>query len=180
MSKPLDEQYLEWLYSQVASTRLKNPARTYWSLLEKLFTKEFIWLIPNDDNRVEDGRDLRYEFINEVLEVDRNEVDQDWLSLGCSVLEMLVGLSRRLAFQDEGQPRDWFWHMLDNLDLRKYSDANFNPDVEDDIDDVLDTIVWRTYHFDGRGGLFPLREAAQDQREIELWYQASAYLIERD
>jgi len=49
VSQPLDELYFTWLYSQVGSVRTRNPARTYWSLLRYLYTKEFVWIIPNDD-----------------------------------------------------------------------------------------------------------------------------------
>lgn len=67
MDGPLDEQYLKWLYRQVASSKYRNPARTYWSLLRQLYTTEFVWTVPNDDNRVEDGRDLRYEFLKKLV-----------------------------------------------------------------------------------------------------------------
>lgn len=179
MDEPLDEQYFKWLYHQVSSIRLKNPSRTYWSLLRHLYTKEYVWLIPNDDNRVEDGRDLRYEFIDEC-HVDAN---RDWLGIGCSVLEMLIGLSRRLAFEDEGESRDWFWHILGNVDLRRINDRFYDEQREEKIikviNNTIDRIIWRTYNEDGNGGLFPLRHPTEDQRDVELWYQMSAYLLER-
>lgn len=179
MNAPLDDLYLTWLYSQVCSVRLKNPRRTYWSLMRQLFTKEFVWIIPNDDNRVEDGRDLRHEFIEE-REID--DVDPDWMGLGCSFLEMLIGLSRRLTFEAEGEPREWFFELLENLDLAKYNDENYDTSpskARRDIDECLDMVIWRTYDPDGRWGLFPLNHATQDQRDVEIWYQLSAYLLER-
>lgn len=176
MSATLDEQYLRWLYSLNGSTRAKNPARTYWSLWEHLFTKEFVWLIANDDNRVEDGRELRHEFFEAE---GISEVDPDWWTLGCSVLEMLVGLSRRLSFEAEGQPRVWFWRLLDNLDISKYADDNY-VGHEQEIDAKLDDLIWRTYQPDGVGGLFPLRYPTEDQRDVEIWYQLGAYLLERE
>lgn len=181
MNAPLDELYLRWLYRQVASVRLKNPTRTYWSLLRQLYIKEFVWLIPNDDNRVEDGRDLRYEFLDTISEDARYEVDPDWMGLGCSMLEMLIGLARRLAFEaDGGEVRDWFWQMLENVDLRRFNDRYFSKDIQVvAIDEVLDTIIWRVYNIDGHGGLFPLKNSEEDQRFVELWYQMSSYLLER-
>ncbi len=47
--EPLDERYFRWLCSQVVNVKLKNPSRTYWSLLKQLHTKEFVWIIPNDE-----------------------------------------------------------------------------------------------------------------------------------
>lgn len=175
MSPPLDDQYLTWLYSQVGSVRLKNPNRTYWSLIRQLYTKEFIWIIPNDDNRVEDGRDLRYEF----LECEGiTDPEQEWLSLGCSMLEMLIALSRRLAFETDDEPRAWFWHLLEQLDLEQFNDRAYDDHARALIDEALDRVIWRLYSPDGRGGLFPLRRANEDQRDVELWYQFSAYLAE--
>jgi hypothetical protein len=175
MSEPLDEIYFKWLYSQVASLRLKNPSRTYWSLLLDLFKKEFEWFVPNDDNRKEDGRDLRHEFV-ELHEID--DPDLEWLGLPCSMLEMMIGLSRRLSFEADGEPRDWFWHLVENLDLHKYNDKNYDDRGRDNIDRALDIVIWRRYSASGRGGLFPLKNPQSDQREVEVWYQLSAYLNE--
>ena len=180
MTSPLDDQYLEWLYRQVASIRLKNPTRTYWSLIRQLYAKEFVWLVPNDDNRVEDGRDLRYEFMDHIRGLETDQVDPEWLGLGCSVLEMLMGLSRRLAFEDGGEARDWFWALLENLDLHDCTDYVYRSLDVVDIEESLDDLIWRTYEDNGRGGLFPLRHPEEDQRDVELWYQMSAYLLERD
>ena len=171
---PLDELYLTWLYSQVGSVKIKNPEKTYWSLLRLLYSKEFIWIVPNDDNRVADGRELRFDFIDEEGLFD---VDDEWMSLGCSMLEMLVALSRRLSFESEGEPRVWFWHILRNIGLEVYNDTK--PIPFDAIDEQLNQIIWRTYEPDGTGGLFPLQWPEKDQRDIEIWYQLSAYILER-
>jgi hypothetical protein len=179
MDESLDEQYLRWLYSQVASLRLVNPSRTYWSLMRQLFAKEFVWLIANDDNRAEDGRELRSEFV-EDYHVDIR--DRNWWNSGCSVLEMLIGVSRRLAFEDDSRPRTWFWELLDNLEVSEFTDQYYrtHANAEEEIDDRLNTLIWRTYSPDGRGGLFPLRKPTADQREVEIWYQLNAYLLERE
>lgn len=174
MLPPIDELYFQWLYSQVGSENVRNRSKTYWELLRELHKKEFVWIVPNDDNRAEDGRDLRQEFLSET----NIEPEADWLRLGCSMLELLIGLSRRLAFGDDGEPRDWFWHLMDNLGLRIYNDARIRS--LERIDEILDRVIWRTYEPDGTGGLFPLKQPAQDQREVELWYQLSAYLLENE
>lgn len=175
MGEPLDEQYLRWLYHQVASLRFKNPARTYWSLVKQLHCKPFVWLVPNDDNRVEDGRDLRYEFIKEC----DVEADEEWLSLECSMLEMLIGLSRRLAFESKGSARDWFWEMIENMDLKQLNDFYYDSEAPEQVDRAMDNVIWRTYNSDGSGGLFPLQNPEEDQTDVELWYQLSSYLAER-
>jgi hypothetical protein len=185
MNAILDEEYFKWLYSQVGSPRHRNPAKTYWSLTRQLYNKEFIWIIPNDDNRLEDGKELRYEFLDiSGLE----DPDGTWTQMGCSMLELMIALSRRLSFMDmhEGDPANWFWHILDNVGLLRYNDRLYNPDNEKHahrfltIDETLDRIIWRTYEYDGRGGFFPLEESRRDQTEVELWYQLNSYMMERN
>lgn len=171
-TKPLDELYFVWLYSQVGDLEARNPSRTYWKVLKQLFTKEFIWIVPNDDNRIEDGKGLRLEFADQSgLKV----IDRDWMKFGCSMLELLVGLSRRLSFQCDGEPRDWFWHMMDNLELN-YNDRSVYP--ADTIDGILERVIWRTYEPDGQGGIFPLKHSERDQTKVEIWHQLFAYISE--
>jgi hypothetical protein len=172
---PLDELYLAWLYSQVGSVTERNPSRSYWKVLRQLYTKPFVWLIPNDDNRAEDGRTLRIDFLREEEIDDR---DPEWMQLECSMLELLIGLAQRLAFQDDGEPRAWFWHLMENLSLDKYNDNTLVPEKE--IDGILDEVIWRTYRHSGRGGLFPLKRPRANQRDVELWDQMHAYLLEMD
>lgn len=175
MNAPLDEQYLTWLYSQVGSVKLRSPSRTYWSLLRRLYVKEFVWIIPNDDNRLEDGRELRYQFLEDA---GIDDPDPIWMGMGCSMLEMMVALSRRLAFETEGEAKWWFWKLIANLGLERCSDSK--PCSEEKVDETLDAVIWRTYAPNGQGGLFPLRDTTQDQRDVEIWYQLNAYLLENE
>lgn len=174
MTKPLDESYFEWLYSQVAPVEVQDPKLTYWKLLKELYSKEFVWIIPNDDNRIEDGKELRREFIHEE---GLEDVDPHWIDLGCSMLELIMGLSRRLEFEaDAGEPHYWFWHLIANIGLERYTDKSRRSRRV--IDEILDTVIFRTYGSDGHGGLFPLDNPQKDQRKVELWYQLSAYVVE--
>lgn len=173
--EPLDEVYLRWLYRQVVKTRTRVRARTYWSFLRKLYSTEFVWLVSNDDNRLMDGVALRSEFLQDSLIED---VDPAWMALGCSFLEMLVALSRRLSFEDGGETPTWFWQLIHNIDLDGITDAIYPEYNEGDITEKLENVIFRRYMPNGEGGLFPLREPQSDQRGVELWYQMNAYLIE--
>jgi hypothetical protein len=178
MDARLDELYLEWLYDQVGWRR--SPNVTHWNLLKQMLSTEFVWLVPNDDNRMEDGRELRYEFVRDMR---FKRVPANWMGMGCSVLEMMVGVSRWLAFEAEGRPGEWFWHLVDNLRLSRYNDRVLDPRSERQhkrIQEILEILVFRQYEPDGRGGLFPLEEPREDQRQVEIWYQLNAYLLERE
>lgn len=170
----LDNLYFEWLYSQIGSVSNRNPARSYWSIAHQLHEKIFTWFIPNDDNRVEDGKELRFEFFDEYGITD---ADPEWIEMECSILEMLIGLSRRASYQSDETPVEWFWKLMSNLGLREYPDS-VHTDYYMDIEEVLDRLVKRKYDRDGTGGLFPLINAKRDQRKVELVYQMAAYLLE--
>lgn len=175
--EPLDEQYLTWLYGLTGPVSLKNPSRTYWSLLRLLYTKEFAWFVPNDDNRVEDGIELRYKFRDECR---IRSASEEWLCLPCSMLEMMIALSDRLSFMDGKEPADWFWELIENLGLTEYTDRSFFGSASvQDVESRLDVLNERTYAYSGHGGLFPLDHPEEDQRDVEILYQAGAYLLER-
>jgi hypothetical protein len=169
VNESLDDRYLTWLYSQVADVRVRNKSKTYWDLFKQLYEKEFIWLVPNDDNRIQDGLDLRYEWAYSISPAPGVSEDR------CSFLEVLIALSRRLAFEGEGHPPVWFWHLIENLGLQNCTDR---PKYDqDEVDDRLNDVILRTYKPDGTGGLFPMRNTRHDQRNVELWYQMNEYLL---
>jgi hypothetical protein len=172
--KSLDERYLEWLYSLIGIVRNNNPRRSHWLLTAQLYQKEFLWYVPNDDNRVADGLDLREEFIN----CTGAERDRTWLEEGCSVLEMLIALCRRIEFESVHDSYYWFWKIIENLHLQGFVDEEYSDDNQLAVEDIFNTVIDRTYDSNGDGGLFPLKHPNQDQRRVEIWYQMSAYLLE--
>lgn len=168
----LDDQYLTWLYSEVSEVRTRKSSKTFWNLFRQLFSTEFVWFVPNDDNRAEDGRALRLEWATNT----KTEVNSNWLSLGCSFLELLIGLSRRLSFETDDDSSNWFWHLINNLGLLGFHDrSNFKSE---DVEDITAAVIWRTYDKNGHGGLFPIRHTSNDQRQVEIWYQLSEYLLQ--
>lgn len=174
MNAPVDELYFRWLYKQVGSVTEKNPARSYLNLMRQLYQTEFVWFVPNDHNRAEDGRDLRLRFVH----YSGVTPDDDWMGLGCSMFEMLLGLSHRLSFEDGRKPKGWFWELIDNLGMTELTDKNYGDLTHEAVEETLNRVVWRTYEPDGLGGLFPLEHPREDQREVEIWYQLCAYLLD--
>lgn len=165
-SHAIDPNYLGWLQGQVATP----TGRSYLQLFRELANKEFVWLIPNDDNRLMDGLELRQEYYSEYDLAAAEE--------GASVLEVLIGLSRRLAFIAEGEAENWAWQLMVNLEIDRCFDPISSRKLRD-LDDKLDALIWRTYHSDGQGGFFPLAWPEEDQRKVELWYQLNAYVEEQ-
>jgi hypothetical protein len=174
MAEPLDELYIAWLYAQISNVNLRSSRRTHWALMSTLYTCEFVALVPNDDNRVEDIKDLKKEFL---FDAEIPYAQPTWFE-HCSFLELLIVLSRLLDFETDFGIEYCFWHLLENIGLSEYNDnKKFS---EQEVEEIVDTVVSRNYDRNGRGGLFPLEKSRDDQREIDLWYQLNAYVIQNE
>lgn len=167
--RALKHQYLEWLILQV-------DCDGYDPLLSRLHQKEFIWFVPNDDNRCQDALDLRTEFIHERGETAGTSLIKRLSHI--SVLEVLVGISRRMEFQMGGDARVWAMVLVANLELSKFKGRLSHSDGEE-IDEIVQTLVWRRYQPDGVGGFFPLAWPEEDQSKVEIWNQMSAWINEQ-
>jgi hypothetical protein len=125
------------------------------------------------------------------MNIDESHLEVRYFMKGaCSVLEVLIALSQRindmmydLKDQSNKAPR-WFNEMIKNLGLDKFTDDSSRGERlremdETKIDDILETLMDRTYDFHGRGGLFPLkRTPRKHQAGVEIWYQMMDYLDE--
>lgn len=167
MTTRIDYEYYAWLKSQI---HIPNE-KTYDELFERMHNVEFVWTVPNDDNRVQDALDLRSQFANG--HVNAMELG------GATFLEVLVALSRRVAFISGGigEPPQWAWELMKNLRLHRAADP-MNKEKQDKVDHILHDVIWRTYREDGLGGFFPLQNPDRDQRQVEIWYQMNAYVNE--
>ena len=176
----LIDAYFGWLYRMVCDDEHQN----YYNLLKRLFVLRFSYFIDNDGNRAGDGIYLHYLFARDNGYSD-DEIDE-WFGVrqeNCSVLEMIVGVARRMddILWDpvEGdRTSKWFWIMIKNLGLDDCRDEDFNEECVERIDHWIDIMVSRHYGYDGYGGLFPLRNPKKDQRNVEIWYQMQAWCIE--
>lgn len=175
-SLPLEERYFYWLYNKVCSILEKNPEENFLGMLEVMYGVPFEWYVPNDDNRAEDGIDLRYEYLDE-----ESPATDTFLANDCSMLEMFIGMARRISFELGLATDICFWILMDNLNLtgKQFSDEFFSDAEANVVHDAMTTINSRTYDYDGTGGLFPIFDPREDQRKVELWYQMSAFLTER-
>lgn len=175
MPQKNDRNYYNWLIDQIEV----HSSRTYHEMFRQLHETEFIWIVPNDDNRVYDGLDLRTEFVDNTHGWPLDEIMNlpIMTGRGASVLEVLIGLSRRTAFTCGGQAPWWAWQLIGNLGLFKFSDP-LNARKKERLHDKLEALIWRTYAYDGKGGFFPLNDPKEDQTKVEIWYQMNEYAME--
>lgn len=174
MRERIGDEYFNWLFELVYEGRYTAPG-PYSKLLTHLHDTEFRYSIPNDQNRAEDGVDLRWRFV----------CDKDcrsrypYLAGPCSMLEMLVALAIRCeeSIMDEAHMGDrtaqWFWGMIVNLGLGPMVDYHYDAK---EVDQCINRFLNREYSPDGRGGLFTIRGCDRDLRTVEIWYQLCWYL----
>lgn len=176
------QAYFEYLYDLVKEDAPER--KEYWMLLSDLQAFKFYWSVEHDENRAQDGIDLRRRYLEGEWWTNGEEA----LSGECSMLEMLIALAERMAFELAGtdvspdiyRTGSCFWEMVENLGLTRYSDGEYErlngPFV---VNKTLHDVVTRNYDETGVGGIFPLRGDYGDQRYVELWYQMQEYLAER-
>lgn len=166
--RDLRDLYFEWLYDLVSGERFSKET-SYRRLLRRLYDTEFIFTIPKDDNRAEDGKDLRRRFTEY----------EDFLDEPCSVLEMMAALAVRIeeSIMDDPQKgdrtRQWFWKMVVSLGLGSMYDNHYD---EERVDYILDRFLNREYEADGKGGLFTVKNCDKDLRDVEIWIQMLWYI----
>lgn len=172
--------YFNWLLNI-----LGDYGRNYSILCNILHEIEFYWTVNNDDNRENDGKNLR-EMFEKTMSIAEIDIIPDALCGPCSVLEMMIALSSRIEADITYDPDEpdrtvmWFKTMVSNLGLDDCCDENFNFDnhLEDKIYKKINKMLDRKYDFYGNGGLWPLKFTKIDQRKVEIWYQMCSYLEE--
>lgn len=166
-----DEYYFSWLCRKIGS----GDDSKWDDVLRLLFYMTFRSFVPNDENRATDGLEQRDMFQHETgFRMNQQEYNRP-----CSVLEMLIALASRMAFLTTSDPADDdcddiitnFWIMISNLNLLPRNERGYSNN-----DKKIDSFVMRRYRSDGQGGIFPLKNPRQDQREVELWYQMQEYV----
>lgn len=139
----------------------------YENLLMTLYKTPFYAKVRNDENRMYEARELRAECGNskdhpgnclEVLYVIAKDVDEIMFDI-----------------KHGDRTVEWFWMMLTNMDLTRYTNPKFN---EDEVLRILDIFVERKFSKNGEGGPFPLRRPPMNMRKVEWWYALNWYINE--
>ena len=165
--------YFRWLLDTVMYEEMKRSGRSYLYLLKHMRSVQFTWSIDKDVNRAEDGKYLRYTY--QEISGQSGEIKG-----ACNFLEMCIALATRMnddIFDADptARPARWFWIMMENCGLDRYTDEFYD---EDDVDKIIERIIKRQYTRTGKGGFFPLKSVTKDQRKVEIWYQMQAYILE--
>jgi len=170
------DEYFSYLCDII---NVETRRTSYFILAGILHNRDFTWFVPNDDNRTMDGLKLREQFAEKA----RYNVLYA-LNFPCSMLEMLIGVARRMEdilydCEQGDRTERWFWEIMSNLGLDRYTDMKYEDMYgKERIDVLIDAVLARTYKRNGKGGLFPLKNPKKDQRKVEIWYQMCAYLDE--
>lgn len=170
--------YRKWMLDRM-------DANGYSILFDYLYDVEYHWDpdIPRDSDREIAGRDLRRRFSDET----GVHLPDGWQSYPCSFLEFAIALA--FAIDDKimydadnpNQVSTWFWMMMSNLGLDALDDEEMlaQPTLSYKMaTDAVETEMYREFDYNGYLGMFPLRKPLADQRTVETWYRANAYLME--
>lgn len=173
MLDELNNEYFKWLL------QLVSDKPNYRRLMRHLFYVDFRFTIPMDENRADEGVDLRYSFGRE-----RNYGKQTIQTLldcrPCSILEMMVALADRCEEHIMGDPElgdrtdVWFWSMIRSLGLSCMYDSRYDALY---VDEVLERFLNHRYKRNGEGGLFTIKGNYRlDLRKEEIWQQLNYYI----
>lgn len=177
-SKQIELDYFEWLSDLVEGF---DGDVSYLILLKKLHNIDAFALLKEDENRLEDGKNLR----NIYFEDNGVHVRfVDCLCGPCSVLELLIGLAMRMddilydPNEEDGVLARSFWEMIENAALDGLSDDEwgYHPNPDRLVKGFVNVLLNREYP--RKGLLFPLKNRRKDCRKMELWYQMQEYLKE--
>lgn len=172
-------EYFDWLCGIVCRNRYHGDM-SFDKLLTYLHSTEFTYSISMDENRADDGIEMRYRY---ALYLGRQPLDtvdiMEMLDGPCSVLEMMIALAIRCEeeIMDDAAYGDrtgqWFWGMIVNLGLGSMVDSRYNRRL---VEERVHRFLNRNYASDGKGGLFKIKNCHRDLREVDLWDQMNLYL----
>lgn len=172
-----ESDYYDWLLNEITDSDF-NPSH-YSTLMHILYNTIFVWTIPGDENRAQEGLDLRRKYAS-VVDVSPMEI-MILINRPCTMLEMMIALACRIENQIMEDlfvgPRfgRWFQAMLNSLGLRYETDGYLD---ENYVDYIISSFLKREYEEDGDGGLFRIRDHSVDMRKEEIWTQMNWYLRE--
>lgn len=176
-SRALNDPYFQWLCMLIGVP----TTRPYLRLAEELHSQVFKPGndIETDSNRANDGLQLRVQFMMRYGAMGSSDNRGH-----CTMLEFLIAVAQRMSYVMGTDDNDlhtahYFWCLIDNLRLSKLNDERYDALNGDFfVEEAVSRLTYRTYDWDGEGGLFPLKHCVHDQRKVEIWYQMQSWLLE--
>lgn len=161
--------YFDWL----CDTVLLHQTHPDHTLLLKTLHK-FVYTPQNDF-------DIRR--IHKALELREYSECYVTPNTPASCLEVLVSIAldaETSVMKDSeygNRTANWFWIMMQNLNLLQYTDYNFS---KYDVEDILKKFVNRRYTKSGNGsiGFTRNRNNRKDFRKMDIWQQFNIFLTE--
>lgn len=185
--REVSRAYFDWILDIVDVRDTIYP--DYSSTIHYLFSREFYYIIQNDDSREADGRFLRVDFENLGQFADYHAL---WDG-PASVLEVLIAMARRMD-EDWLRSSDFdpnfaakcFDKMFENLGLYDFSNENIGlkssrtgTDGFSRLEEVVDRFLNRDFDRDGSNGSpFPLKNCHFNARKEEFWVLMSNFCNE--
>ena len=173
-----NDRYFLWLCSDLSL----HDTQDHWNLLYQLYCKEYYYIHPGDAKLVDDTLELRAMFQSAWRSTISDETP-------VNVLEVIRYLSIRLSCMiADLSDREWFWILMKNLKLDKFSDLNFTKyGGSQTVNYRIAMWLTRRYNITGHGGLFPLSairffledrlfKNGDDQTKLSTYEQMIAYV----
>jgi len=163
------KSYFTWMYNLAFGN---HP--NYKMLFNTLNNIEFTYIHPYDENRLEDGVSLRYDFCYRN-NLPYDVADSYFDNKHCSVLEMMLALAIRCEDHFVSNPiftvERLFFDMLKSLGIHTMTDRVYDRTK---VISSINTFLNREYEPNGKGGLFTI-DTDKDLRKEEIWYQMCWY-----
>lgn len=164
--------YRLWLNNKVSS----DVSSAYIQLLAVLWRTEFFAEYADDENRAEDAKSLRDEFVASIDNVENTE----YLKLKSTpvrLLEVMISLANRIndIISFDNDAARYFWEMVVSMELNKFDDSNFNASL---VQRKIDILFSHKYRRNGKGSLFYIKgvDPSYNAPGLDIWTQAMAWI----
>lgn len=180
MKNQIRNDYANWLIGLAYTWCFQHGS--YKKLMEYLYFHDFVSAYANDDNRIQDGIEMRFRFTESFTQTNYTYHDvYKYLTHNCNILEVMIALAQRCEDHIMGDPDAgdqsgvWFWGMITNMHLEGMTDDNFDISL---VERRVTGMLNHNYKKNGDGGLFSVRNPNIDMRTAEIWYQMNWHLGE--
>lgn len=146
-------------------------AEGYEKLIDVMYKTDFWSDNDLDQNLIDNTIDYRW---------SNGYVGTDKVSVFEVLVVLCVDIERKIMHATGAGDRtpEWFWVIMRNLKLDRYSDERWNRRSEGEIMKILDNFLSRNYTKRGEGGPFPIKSGGKDCQKADLWRQMNWYLDE--